>query len=571
MKLRRAAFALVLLACSEETAPPKTAPVAEPCTPVAYPAGPYGTEKGSVVRNRTLAGVRADGTAGRLSFADFSNSCGELKPLVIRVVAGFCGTCRASAEHGTEALTAGVRERANVLDVVVRDEDSALPEPDAAKRWQSIEDVATSVVVDPDGAFVVDDRKLPRVLVVDPKTMAITADLDDPTAEAIESAVLGTAQRPTPLVDGRFTKLQWKMIEEMPLTGGPPPDPTNIYGDRPGAAAFGRRLFDDKGLSPSAEVSCERCHTPARQFTDGSVKAVGGVGESTRNTPTVILAAWQRWQLWDGRADTLWMQALLPLEDPTEFGSSRLYVAHRIERRFHEDYEAVFGPMPYIDDVRRFPNEGKPGDPAWEAMAPEDQETITGIFVNAGKAMAAFERAFRVNPTDLDLYARGDMKALTDAQKDGLAAFFTAGCAQCHYGPRLTDDAFHALRFPSGREDFTPDDGRIAARKKYDANEFRSDSKWSDAPTPRRRVTTDPETLGAFKTPALRGVVLTGPYGHGGGVPSLPMVIELHRKRGMPEGARLTNGVVDPWLVSFDPALDEPLLALLRTQTFGNR
>ncbi len=84
-------------------------------------------------------------------------------------------------------------------------------------------------------------------------------------------------------------------------------------------------------------------------------------------------------------------------------------------------------------------------------MAPADQQATTQVFVNVGKSIAAFERTIRGAGSPLDADASGDSTALTDPQKDGLLAFFQAGCAQCHYGPRLTDDAFHVLRFPAGR------------------------------------------------------------------------------------------------------------------------
>jgi cytochrome c peroxidase len=333
---------------------------------------------------------------------------------------------------------------------------------------------------------------------------------------------------------------------------------------------LGHDLFNDKALSPSGEVSCERCHQTERNFTDGSETATGGVGGATRNTPSVVLAAWQRWQLWDGRADTLWMQALLPFENPNEFGSSRLFVAHRVYAQFRDAYEALFGPLPMeLGFAYRFPVNGKPGDAAYDTLSPADQETITRIFVNVGKCIAAYERSFRAVPAPLDRYALGDRSALTDAQKDGLRSFFETGCAQCHWGPRLTDDSFHVIRFPTGRHDFAPDDGRIRANDSYGPSEFRADGKWSDAKQPPRQMSGEQRLLGSFKTPALRGVAVTAPYGHGGSVPSLLMAVDLHRTQGMPVGSQLTEGVVDPWLAPFESDRNAGLVALLQTMGLG--
>lgn len=190
------------------------------------------------------------------------------------------------------------------------------------------------------------------------------------------------------------------------------------------------------------------------------------------------------------------------------------------------------------------------------------------MFVNIGKSVAAYERALRVAPNALDRYAGGETGALSDLEKDGLRAFFETGCAQCHWGGRLTDDAFHPLRFPSGHQDFTPDDGRIAGVFIYGASLFRADGVYSDAKQPRRAPPRAERDRGSFKTPALRGVAVTAPYGHGGSVPSLAMAVELHRTLGRPAGDRFSSGTVEPWLVAFDAARGPALLAFLQTLGF---
>src|SRR5262245_41226703 len=101
--------------------------------------------------------------------------------------------------------------------------------------------------------------------------------------------------------------------------------------------------------------------------------------------------------------------------------------------------------MPALVDGARFPASGRPGGPAWEALPPIDRDALTRVYVNIGKSIAAFERSQRPLPNALDAYAGGALDAFTEVQKDGLEAFFEAGCASCHYGPRLTDGAFHNL------------------------------------------------------------------------------------------------------------------------------
>ena len=147
-------------------------------------------------------------------------------------------------------------------------------------------------------------------------------------------------------------------------------------------------------------------------------------------------------------------------------------------------------------------------------------------------------------------------------------AFFESGCAQCHWGSRLTDDAFHVLRFPTGRDDLEADHGRADGYAKHDASDFRADGRWSDAKQDRRKPANEAQ-LGGFKTPALRGVAVTAPYGHGGSVPSLTMAIDLHRTAGMPEGSRYTTGVAEPWLPDFPADKVDALAAFLSTMGLG--
>ena len=546
-----------------------------------YPSAPYGSNEGETLAPLALRGIDETGAGATIELASSHAPCGgaSARVLVVRVVAGFCGTCQWQNANLEEVLSEGERKNVRVVDVLVRDEDNDPPEEASAKTWAAKATVHVPVAIDPEMSLVVRGAPLPRVLVVDPRTMKVRKALDDPPPEAITDAVravvseIGAPLPPPrsvpPRVDGRFDRKQWGMIKAFHLAGGPPRDPTNRVGDDDNAAALGQILFDDKLLSPSGLVSCERCHEKGRAFTDGSETATGGVRGATRNTPSVVLAGWARWQLWDGRADSLWMQALLPIENENEMASSRLFVAHRIFAEYKFFYERVFGAMPPLDDLTRFPASGKPGDPAWEAMPVADRDLVTKIFVDAGKSIAAFERSFRNVETPMEKYIRGDLAAFDDKQKEGLVAFFDVGCAQCHWGNRLTDDAFHTMRFPTGRDDLVPDLGRDASLAGFDVSDFASDGRWSDAKVSRHKKR-HPGMLGAFKTPPVRGVAVTGPWGHGGSVPSLEMAVDLHRTRGMPEGSRLTVGAVDPWVVPFDAAKVSALVALMGTMALGN-
>ena len=109
--------------------------------------------------------------------------------------------------------------------------------------------------------------------------------------------------------------------------GEVPDDPTNPYDTDARAAHLGRWLFFDAGLSIDGEMSCASCHLPDRAFQDGRAVAPGTL-HLGRNTPTVVGSARRRWFFWDGRADSLWSQALHPLEGEAEFASDRVALAH---------------------------------------------------------------------------------------------------------------------------------------------------------------------------------------------------------------------------------------------------
>ena len=432
--------------------------------PVNLPPGPYGAAVGSTLGDLSWTGVSAAGTSTRIALHDAVAGCpGDPALLVVRVGAVWCGTCRSYAAHSRQLLSSDAGGQVRLLDVILFDRDNAPASAADATAWQALEDVRTDTGVDPGlivQGLLPSPTQLPVMLVVDARTMILRDVLSNPTEDALEQSVRAALARargrpppvaPAPvLADGRFSRDQWDLIASTALTDPPGADPSNAVADSIAAAALGGKLFSDTRLSPSNTVSCASCHEPLRQLSDGFPTSPEGVGRTTRNSPSLTFAAYARWAFYDGRADSLWSQALGPTESPNEFGSSRLFIAHAIASFYRPQYETLFGPMPPLDDLGRFPPSGMPGDPAYDAMAPADQKAVTQVFVNLGKVIEAYERTFRGAGSSLDAYASGQASALTDDQKDGLLAFLKSGCAQCHYGPRLTDDAFHVLRFPSG-------------------------------------------------------------------------------------------------------------------------
>jgi cytochrome c peroxidase len=553
--------------------------------PVDWPPGPYEIALTSVLPKE----LAFEGPTGTVKLKDYFEPCAtQSRLLVVRSAAAWCGPCGWHATHTTRLLNdpryAG---RIRLVDLLLADEDNMPPTAAAATRWASRIDappaVSAKVAIDAKYTFAAvlpSKNVLPEYVIIDTRTMKVRTVLSAPDPEtlagylAIELAALdGKPRLDLPaktLHDGLLTDDAWDMLQDMKLPAAPPADPTNEYGDVPAAAALGKKLYNDKALSPSGNVACVTCHDPTKAFGDG-LKTGKGESIGDRNSPSIALSSHARWQFWDGRADTLWMQALGPFENGKEFASSRLYVVRQIEASYKAEYDAVFGakhPFPDLSGVAL--QSGKPGDAAYDALSQANRDAITRVFVDVGKAIAAFERTLRVLPNALDRYAGGDTTALQGKQRQALDQFFHIGCIQCHWGPRLTDDAFHNLRFPTGRQDGLPDQGRAAVLLGLATAEFVATSKWSDAPQaakPLLFTVAPPSMVGAFKTPTLRGVSTSFPYGHGGGFAVLSDVAKHYGTRAQQVVAASAAGTVEEWVPNFDANVQTDLPQLLDVLT----
>ena len=324
------------------------------------------------------------------------------------------------------------------------------------------------------------------------------------------------------------------------------PDPSNAVADNEEAASLGHRLFFDTRFSATGTVACATCHQPGRRFTDGLPKG-RGIALSGRNTRSIVGSAYSPWQYWDGRRDSLWSQALSPLEDPAEHGGNRLQIVRHIgeDASYRAAYESLFGPIPDFSDSTRFPEAAAPvagsalAD-AWNAMTEADRHTVNTVFANIGKVFAAFERKIVPGPSRFDAYVRAlasgnDNIATGILSKEeilGLQLFIDeARCTECHNGPLFTNHEFHntgMLSFPGD----LPDRGRIDGVRKVLKDPFNCLGDYSDD---RARncpeltfVRTGIELVGATRTPSLRNLGGTEPYGHKGQQETLADVLDQY-------------------------------------------
>ncbi len=323
-----------------------------------------------------------------------------------------------------------------------------------------------------------------------------------------------------------------------------PADPSNRYADDPQAVELGHRLFFDTRLSSNGQVSCATCHLPEKEFQDGIPLAVG-VGTVPRRTMPIAGTAYSPWLFWDGRKDSQWSQALGPLESPVEHGGTRTQYAHVIAEHYREPYEALFGPLPAISHLppSAGPVEAEAPRAAWEAMRAEDREAITRVYVNMGKAIAAYQRRLQPGTARFDHYLAAvlagrmqEMQRLFTAEEAaGLRIFVGRGsCTDCHNGPLLTDNHFHNTGVAAVAG--LPEDlGRALGAKQVLEDEFNCLSPYSDAAPEecaelRFMVPEGDGLRRAYKPPSLRGVADRPPYMHAGQHATLREVLEHYNR-----------------------------------------
>jgi len=330
---------------------------------------------------------------------------------------------------------------------------------------------------------------------------------------------------------GLYTPDELAAIYSHSPLGPLPSDPTNRVADDTRAATLGQSLFFDGRFSANGKVSCASCHQPDLAFTDARPVAEG-MAVGTRNSPTVLNAAFGQWYFLDGRSDSLWSQALQPFENPKEVGGNRQHIVLTVSRdpALRQAYQGVFGALP--------------------------GQSVDRVFSNLGKAIEAYERRLRSPPAPFDRYvvalksgdARGQ-RILSSAAKRGLKLFVgTARCELCHSGPAFSDGLFHNLGLPAGPGD-APDAGREVGIRGVRTDPFNGVGVFSDAPgkrTVRERLAFLPapeSQVGAFKTPTLREVGRTAPYMHDGRFTNLGQVLSFYAgETAAPAGAATKVG-----------------------------
>ncbi|MEZ4450675.1 MAG: cytochrome c peroxidase [Nannocystaceae bacterium] len=369
------------------------------------------------------------------------------------------------------------------------------------------------------------------------------------------------------LVDDVFTNEEWAKIQELSPLLDPPDDPTNRYQHDAGAAALGQKFFfesdhagpltvGDDGSNgalgqagETGKVSCAACHHGPWLIDNRSTPNNASLGADwlPRNAASMVNTVYYfPWIENDGLLDSLWSEGMVDIEFNLSYNSSRLALAHVIFAKYRDEYNAVFDPDldPALDpthpDAARFPATGLPGLPEWEVMNPADQDHVTGIYVNWGKAMHAYLTLLVSKDAPFDRYVAGDTAAISAAAKRGLKLFVgKAGCVECHATPHFSDDDFHNNGLAIAGDHIDPTEkGRATTVPLVLAHEFNSKSPWSDDPSDDRLdgLIEGDDLIGLWRTKGLRQIAETAPYMHSGQFSSLAEVVDFYNNGGSDSG-----------------------------------
>jgi cytochrome c peroxidase len=319
---------------------------------------------------------------------------------------------------------------------------------------------------------------------------------------------------------------------------------------------LGKNLFFDKLLSGNLNISCSTCHHVLADTGDWLPLPVGeggrglGVARDTGSGDDAIHERVPRnaqpifnlgrkdfnFSFHDGRVEIcpeeepsgfcspagedlpsgldniLAAQAMFPVTSPTEMAGQ--------EGENDQADAVVGGDLPLVwETIAQKLRDEENYLPLFQAAFPDGPDAVETAdditYVHAANAIAAFETVnWRFDNSPFDRYLRGDKAAMSPSAKRGLRIFYgRGGCSSCHTGKFQTDQGFHAIAMPQigpGKGDNLP--GYTDGHDDFG----------------RERVTGIFTDRFRFRTPTLRNVALTFPYGHSGAYSTLEAVVRHH-------------------------------------------
>ncbi|NOZ38934.1 MAG: hypothetical protein GXP24_01750, partial [Planctomycetes bacterium] len=262
---------------------------------------------------------------------------------------------------------------------------------------------------------------------------------------------------------------------------------------------LGRQLYFDTRLSSDNTISCASCHDPTFGFAKNTQFGIGVDGQQGgRNSPIAYNRILSGPQFWDGRAESLEAQAVGPIANPIEMANTHEACVETLKSiaGYVKQFEAVFDEGVTIDNVGKaiasFERAIVTGPAPWDfyqEVATFEKSYAEDLkFIEAEKAKEEPD----LEEEDNDLWAEYTKlkeplaaHAISESAIRGGQLFFSdrAGCTACHLGANFADEKYHNLGVGMDAEE--PDLGRFV-------------------------VTGEEKDRGAFKTPTIRNVSMTG-------------------------------------------------------------
>lgn len=312
-------------------------------------------------------------------------------------------------------------------------------------------------------------------------------------------------------------------------------------------AEVGRLLFYDPILSGNRNIACATCHHPNHGTSDGLSLGIGEGGQGLGPDRKPGEGASRIIKRIPRNSSTLWN--LGAKEVQALFHDGRVAVSDIYNNGFNTPAQewlpaglhSILAVQALFPLTSQFEMAGDPGenqvagaaydriDAVWSILAkrvriiPEYADMLIAAFADLASpleisithianAIAAFETLeFQSFDSQFDAYLQGDISALSSEQQAGMQLFYgKAGCSQCHSGKLLTDHNFHALMLPN----FGPGRTRTWDPIVRDVGRMGTSDRLEDAYR--------------FRTPSLRNIALSAPYGHNGAYANLRDMVRHH-------------------------------------------
>lgn len=286
-----------------------------------------------------------------------------------------------------------------------------------------------------------------------------------------------------------------------------PPLAYNIAQNPPTEKGFelGKKIFYDGRLSSDGDISCSFCHIQQNAFTHHGHTVSHGVNNAsgTRNSPSIQNMAFQTQFMWDGAADNLDFQPVIPLLSDIEMNGNFGNIITMMKA--DPNYVKLFG--------QAFKNKEINTENMFKALS---QFMVMNISANSR----------------FDKYRRNESGGTLSADELAGYSVFKAKCATCHATDMFTDNSFR-------------NNGLAVNPLVNDIGRY--------------RLTQLSQDYYKFKVPSLRNVELTAPYMHDGRFGTLDAVLNHY------SNAVVNSATLDP-ILNQNGTLGIPLSAAEKAQ-----